>query len=48
MEQLEKTDLIKILSELQDFIAEIKLDGMYLHSTHYRDETVGWSVHCGI
>ena len=48
MEQLEKTDLIKKLSELQEFIAEMKLDGMYLHSTHYCDEPIGRSVHCGI
>ena len=40
MEQLEKTDLIKKLSALQEFIAEMKLDGMYLHSSHYRDDTV--------
>ena len=51
MEQLEKTDLIKKLSELQEFIAEMKLDGMYmyLHShTHYPDDRIGQSVHCGI
>ena len=45
MEQLEKTDLIKKLSALQEFIAEMKLDGMCLHSTHYRDDTIGRSVH---
>ena len=48
MEQLEKTDLIKKLSALQEFIAEMKLDGMYFHSTHYRDDRIGRSVHCGI
>ena len=48
MEQLEKTDLIKKLSALQEFIAEMKLDGMCLHSTYYRDKIIGQSVHCGI
>ena len=48
MEQLEKTDLIKKLSALQEFIAEMKVDGMCLHSTYYRDKIIGQSVHCGI